>query len=163
VSDGRAWAVVGEKEGGKSTLLASLAQRGLGVLSDDLLVLEERRVLHGPRLIDLREAAAVHMELGEALGSAREGGRWRMRLDPTPDTELAGWVFLRWGDEVELRTVGLADRIDRLLELVPTREESVVSLAALPAYELVRPPSWEALPGALDALLDELGRTVAAD
>jgi hypothetical protein len=157
VVGGRAWAVVGEKEGGKSTLLASLAQRGLGVLSDDLLVLDERRVLHGPRLIDLREPAAVHMDLGEPLRSAREGGRWRMRLGRTPDADLAGWIFLRWGDAVELNKVGLADRIDRLLELVPTRAETVVSLAALPAYELVRPPSWEALPGALDALLDALG------
>jgi hypothetical protein len=158
---GRAWAVVGDKEGGKSTLLAALAQRGLPVLSDDLLVLDDRRVLHGPRLIDLREPAAAHLGLGKSVSSAREGGRWRMHLGPTPDVDLAGWVFLRWGEEVDLRPVSPAARIERLLGLLPTRAEAVVSLASLPAYELVRPRSWDALPEALDRLLDRLGERVA--
>ena len=157
VADRRAWAVVGDKEGGKSTLLAVLAQRGHPVLSDDLLVLDDRTVRQGPRLIDLRRPTAEHLGLGEPLESAREGGRWRVRLAPTPDVDLAGWIFLRWGDTVEMKKVGPSDRIARLLALAPTRAEAVVSLAALPAFELVRPRSWDSLPGAIDRLLEHLG------
>jgi hypothetical protein len=162
VVGGRAWAVVGDKEGGKSTVLAHLAQRGHAVLSDDLLVLEDRTVQPGPRLIDLRRPAAEHLGIGEPVPSIREGGRWRMLLEPTPDVELAGWVFLRWGDTVGIDRVGPGDRVGRLLELGPTRPEAVVSLASLPAYELVRPRDWEALPHAADRLLDELARAVTA-
>lgn len=157
VVGGKAWAVVGDKDAGKSTTLAVLAQLGLAVLSDDLLVLDDRTVLQGPRLIDLRRPAAVRMGLGKRVDSTREGGRWRMRLGWTPDVELAGWVFLRWGNEVEVRTISLADRIERLLALGPTRAEAVVSLASLPAYEFVRPRSWDLLPSAIDHLLADLG------
>jgi hypothetical protein len=38
VAGGRAWAVVGGREAGKSTLLAALADRGVPVVADDLVV-----------------------------------------------------------------------------------------------------------------------------
>lgn len=158
VVGGKAWAVVGDREGGKSTTLAALALFGLPVLSDDLLVLDDRSVLQGPRLIDLRQPSAMRMGLGQPVESAREGGRWRMRLGPAPDVELAGWVFLRWGSGVDIRKTSLAERVNRLLALRPTKAEAVLSLASLPAYDFVRPRNWDLLPGALDRLLMTLGR-----
>lgn len=161
VVEGGAWAVVGDKEGGKSTTLAALAQLGFAVLSDDLLVLDNRTVLPGPRLVDLREASAIYMGLGhtgraQSVESAREGGRWRVRLAPAPAAELAGWVFLRWGNAVDVREIGLAERVRRVIRLGPTRPEAVVSLASMPAYDFVRPRSFAALPGAVERLLLDL-------
>ena len=157
VVGGRAWALVADKEGGKSTTLAALVQRGIAVLSDDLLVLDERTVLQGPRLVDLREPSAIHLMLGQRVDSAREGGRWRVHLASTPDAELAGWVFLRWGDRVDARKMSLAERVGRLIALGPTRPEAVVSLASLPAVEFVRPQCLASLPGAVERLLGDLG------
>ncbi len=52
-----AWAVVGGREAGKSTLLAALAARGLPVLADDLVVTDGHQAFCGPRTIDLRRLA----------------------------------------------------------------------------------------------------------
>lgn len=161
VLDGKAWALVADREGGKSTMLAALAQRGFPVLSDDLVILDGCTILQGPRLIDLREPSAMRMGLGQPIESARQGGRWRMLLAQTPDVELAGWVFLRWARQIEVHRIGLPDLINRLLQLRPTKAEAVLTLASLPAYEFLRPPSWSLLPAVIDRLLVSIGRTTS--
>lgn len=153
VLGGRAWAVVGDRQAGKSSTLAVLASRGYPVLADDLLVLDGHRVLAGPRLIDLRAPAAARLGIHEQLSSAREGGRWRMPIGPAPEAELAGWIYLRWGTEVAVRHVPLGERVARLIALGPTQRTAVLTLTALPTYELVRPPDWDQLSRSLDALL----------
>ena len=45
-----AWAVIGGREAGKSTLLASLALRGITVLSDDMLILDGDIPFPGPQV-----------------------------------------------------------------------------------------------------------------
>jgi hypothetical protein len=159
VVGGKAWALVADKAGGKSTTLAVLAQLGIDVLSDDLLVLDQGTVRQGPRLIDLREPAAVHLSLGQPVESGREGGRWRMSLAGTTDAELAGWVVLRWGDGVGVRRLTVTERVALLIGLGPTRAEAVLSLASLPAFELVRPRGLGTLSGAVERLLIDLGRS----
>ena len=61
ISGERAWAVVGERHDGKSTLMAALALSGLPVLGDDTLVLDGIRCLSGVRCVDLRPDAAAHL------------------------------------------------------------------------------------------------------
>ena len=51
-----AWAVVGTKEAGKSTLLAACARAGIEVMTDDALFIDGDSCLAGPRCIDLRPA-----------------------------------------------------------------------------------------------------------
>ncbi|MFN2506155.1 MAG: hypothetical protein ABR540_18390 [Acidimicrobiales bacterium] len=58
VLDGGAWAILGERGSGKSSTLAWLAAQGLGIVADDLLVVNEGNVAAGPRCIDLRPDAA---------------------------------------------------------------------------------------------------------
>ena len=52
-----AWAVVGGREAGKSSLLAALAARDLPVLADDLVISDSHQAFCGPRTIDLRQLA----------------------------------------------------------------------------------------------------------
>jgi hypothetical protein len=164
VVDGRAWAILGAREAGKSSTVAWCAREGVGVLCDDILVLDRELALAGPRVIDLREEPARRLGAGEALGVVGERERWRMRLDPVPPAvPLAGWVSLAWDDHVELEPVPVADRIPLLVGArglrVPARDPALlVELAALPALELRRPRGWDSLPGAAGRLLDALAR-----
>jgi hypothetical protein len=158
----KVWGVVGGRLGGKSSLLAALAARGVDVVSDDVLVLEDFHALRGPRTVDLREDAAAALGLGEDIGVAGTRRRWRLKLPPLDrDLRLGGWVFTEWADDTELRRLPAADGLVRLVGnrsiSVPPRDPAVfLQLSALPAWELRRPRSWSALPGALEALLDGL-------
>jgi hypothetical protein len=61
-----AWVVLGDKEAGKSSLLAQLALRGHVVVADDVVILDERGcALAGPRFIDLRGEAAARPPVRE--------------------------------------------------------------------------------------------------
>jgi hypothetical protein len=160
VADGRAWAVVGDRGSGKSSLLASLALAGTTVLADDLLVLEGAAALAGPRAIDLRPDAAERLGAGEPLGVVGTRERWRLRLGPVPsETELAGLILLGWGDRVQLVVAGAGRVLEAVvgaqaLRVPPGDPASRLSLATLPAWELRRPPAWDSLPAALELLLD---------
>jgi hypothetical protein len=162
--DGRALGVVGTREAGKSSTLAWLALSGSTVLCDDLLVIEHARALSGPRSIDLREDAAARLGAGEPIGLTGARERWRLTLSPAPpDPELVGFVFLAWGDRVEVRSLGAAERLARLapqrgLRLEPTRPEAILELASRPAWEISRPRRWAALPE-VGARLLELAAT----
>ena len=153
--DGEAWAVVGEREGGKSSTLAWLAAEGKPVLSDDLLVLQGRSVLPGPRCIDLREASAERLGVGHSLPSVRAGGRWRMRLVPADPLPLRGWIFLTWGDAIQVRPLRPSERLNLILRLGrPADPSAPLTLAEVPAWAFTRPKTWESLPHSLDRLFN---------
>jgi hypothetical protein len=162
--DGTAWGVIGDRLGGKSSLLASLAVTGIDVLCDDVLVVDRRGTAYpGPRTIDLREDAAIALGAGEEIGAAGTRRRWRLRLPQIDGAfPLGGWIFIAWGDDLEMRRVAAPDTLGRLFSnrsiTVPPRDPAeFLQLSALPAWELVQPRSWAAVPETLELLLGRLG------
>jgi hypothetical protein len=159
--EGGTWGILGDREQGKSTLLASLSSRGVGVMSDDLLVVrQERMAAAGPRCVDLRSDAAEALALGESIGVVGARERWRVKLEPVePEAPLTGWVALGWGPDVAVRPVPPAERLPRLLSHAtivpePVNPADLLDLAALPMLVLERPRGFDALPSACDALLE---------
>lgn len=154
VSDGNAAvAVVGDKEGGKSTLLAHVAlSTPLLVMSDDLVVLEDDTAYAGPRCIDLRPGAVEHLGLGGVDGAlVRGGSRLRLHLPQAPATcELVGIVVLSWGESLSARPVGVGQRLAQVLphaltEGIPLGREGVLGFTRYPVWELTRPRRWDSL------------------
>jgi hypothetical protein len=145
VLDGGAWGVLGPADAGKSTLLAAFAAAGTPVVSDDLVVVEDRRVLAGPRCIDLR--AALPAELSGRLGAvrARRRSRWRVHLSAVDaEVPLRGWVFLAWEDRAKLTPLPERKTLTRLLRWRAWAElesgtDHLRELATLPAFTLGRP------------------------
>lgn len=148
VSERVAWAVLGDKGQGKSTLLAQMALEGHVVLSDDLVVLEGGAVLRGPRCIDLRADAANALSHGEDLGVVGARHRARLRLGNAPAAvPLAGWVMLEWGDRIQIDRVEVKDRLPALLgnlalKVPPPSASKFLRHAALPFLRLTRPREW---------------------
>ena len=163
IAGGGAWAVLGDKESGKSTTLAHLALSGHDVVSDDLLVVDGDSVLAGPRCIDLREGSAGHLGAGEPLGVVGVRERWRLALEPVaPRTPLRGWVTLAWDDEVAVDALRGPDRMLALLpfrsvQLAPGAPQDLVDFGALPVLRLRRPRRWEALDEGAGRLLAAIG------
>jgi hypothetical protein len=167
--DDRALGVVGTREAGKSSMLAWLALAGTEVVCDDLLVIDGRSTFTGPRSIDLREEAAARLGAGQAIGVTGARERWRLRLAPTAGRHaLAGFVFLSWGDDVRVRRLGVAERLERLapqrgVRLEPLRPDAVLDLASMPAWEISRPRSWGSLPEVGRRLLELASTTPTAE
>jgi hypothetical protein len=112
VVDDRAWALLGHNEAGKSSLLGALALAGTSVLCDDVLVVDDGRVLAGPRCVDLRAPAAARLEPGDRAEWQPERERYRVRLDSVaPAVALGGFLALDWGDAVDLRRLTGSDRL----------------------------------------------------
>ena len=156
------WGVLGEREVGKSSLLAALAGLGVSVVSDDVLVLRNGRALAGPRCIDLRERSANQLGMGETIGMVGTRERWRIPL-PAVAAELpiAGWVTLEWGDHISFERVRPAERFPRLLDnltvvLEPPDPPVVLALAALPMVSLRRPRRLDALIASAESLVTHL-------
>lgn len=158
--DSGAWALVGEREAGKSSILAHLALAGVDIVSDDVLVIAGTTAFAGPRSIDLRAEPARHLEAGDAVGKVGARERWRLRLGPVAaELPLRGWVSLGWGERVEARRLPGAARIPELarhraLNVPSTKPEALLDLAALPAWELRRPPGWSSMDDAARCLLE---------
>jgi hypothetical protein len=157
-------ALLGEKEGGKSTTLAWLAvKHRLPVLSDDLVVLKSGAVLSGPRCLDLRRTRTLDGLDLDTARVVRSSERLRLSLPPTPsETPLIGSVVLRWGPRTRLEEPAAADR---LRELLPHRmygdrlggDPSVLlQVAALPMLIVTRPRGEEGLREAALVLSDYL-------
>ena len=168
VLDGGVWAVMGDKESGKSSLLAGLAGQGQGVFADDALVLAGDVVFAGPRSIDLRREPAAELRAGEAIGVVGDRERWRLQLGPVPSTSrLRGCVFLSWGNSLELTPASAGDRLQRLLAhrmikgLPPPEPGLMLKLSALPAFHLTRPRSWSQLEGVGSRLVETLSASRA--
>ena len=158
---GQALGVVGTREAGKSSTLAWLAQAGVDVLCDDMLIVDGDAPLVGPAIDrparrrgrapgrrradrDDRRARA----LAAAARPARRGGR-----------SCAAGSSSRWGDRVAVRSLPAAERLPRLaaergLRLPPARPDALLELTSLPAWELSRPRDWGSLPEAADRLLE---------
>jgi hypothetical protein len=155
-----AWALLGDREAGKSSLLAALALHGHDVVADDVLVIEGSDVFTGPRAIDLREEAAAQLEVGEALGTVGARPRWRMTLPAVRNRiALRGWILLEWGDSVGAEALRGPERLPGLLHhrtllIAPADPAAVVDLAALPAWRFRRPREWRSLDVGVHALLE---------
>jgi hypothetical protein len=162
VADGGVWAVLGEKTAGKSTLLASLALAGIGVMTDDVLVVDGGAVLAGPRSVDLRADAAQRLGAGEPLGEVGARERWRLALGPVPASlPLRGWLTLGWGDATAIEPVRGHARLAALLPHQGVRIGAadpgrLVELAGLPQWHVVRPRAWDAMDELRERLLDAI-------
>ena len=159
---GTAWGVIGDRLGGKSSLLAALAAGGTDVVCDDVLVLAGREAFSGPRTIDLREDAAAALGVGEEIGVAGARERWRLQLPPLGrPLSIGGWIFTDWADDVRMEHLPASETLVRLYAnrsiTVPPRDPAaLLQLSALPAWELRRPRSWASMPATLELLLDTL-------
>jgi hypothetical protein len=162
VTGGGAWGVLGDKTAGKSTMLAWLAREGVGVVSDDVLVIDGPNALAGPRSVDLREEAARHLGAGEPMGRVGQRERWRLTLPPVaPELPLRGWITLEWGDDVAIEPIRGAERLPALLphrgvRLTPLDPAVLVRFSALPHLRFIRPRDWDVLPEAVERLLGAL-------
>lgn len=160
VSGGGAWALAGDREAGKSSLLAWLALRGHPVVTDDITVIDDMHAFAGPRSIDLRSETAVRFGVGRELGVVGARARWRLGLPEIASSlPFRGWIFLSWGDALEAEALGASERLVRLLRqrtlrLVPTDPAAHLPLAALPAWELRRPRDWEVVDAVGERLLE---------
>ena len=159
---GAAWALIGERMAGKSTLLASLALRGCPVVADDLLVVDGETVRPGPACVDLRPDVARHFPRSRVLGEV--GGRIRHRLSTAPGSPappLGGFLALGWHEGERVAVEALPTR--ELLALLhgheyigllgPSDPARVLDLLAVPAWRVLRPRRWEATDAVCDALL----------
>jgi hypothetical protein len=153
--------LLGAKATGKSTTLAWLAaERGVGVVADDLAVVVAGAVVPGPRCLDVRGSGAFDAAALPGSAPVRGGGRVRVGLDrvagPLP---VAGVVALSWGDSVRLTRVPPRERLGALLAQrmfttrLPADLPAILDLAALPMLRLSRPTGAAGLAGAGDALL----------
>lgn len=159
VSEGRAWGVLGDREAGKSTMMAALTQAGAPILADDLVVLRGRTALAGPRTLDLREATARALDIGESIGVVGARERWRVGLDPVPaEVPLVGFVTLAWGDKLALDALPPARWPEVIMAAAavlgpPTDLQALLPLFATPVWVLTRPRGFEHLRKAADLLL----------
>ena len=158
VLDDVAWVVIGDKGQGKSSLLGYLATVGVQVVADDLVIEESGRVFGGPAFVDLRPDAAKVLGVGRDVGVLGARPRVRLAVDtPQASYLLGGWIILRWGAELAVRRVPLAERLRMLYENRAVRRDPVdprsyVRHGSLPFYELTRPKDWRVLPDTLNLL-----------
>jgi hypothetical protein len=169
VLDGGVWALLGDRQQGKSSALAWLVRRGLPIFADDLLILDGDRALAGPRCLDLRREAAEYFGIGEPIGIVGTRHRWRYHLPPVPAAlPFRGWVTLAWADDVDISLVPPADRLPHLLAsrgltLIPTDLHAWLDLIRFPLLILKRPNSWNELDGAMNGTLDRLAELAPVD
>lgn len=163
-TEGGVWGVVGERERGKSSLLAHLSSEGVDVVADDVLVLGDGIAFAGPRSIDLRQDAAAHLGAGVALGTVGQRDRWRVALPQiAPELPFRGWIFLAWGEAPELVAVSASECLVGLMGNLALRVSirnpaAMLAFAALPAWVFVRPRTWGRLAETADALLRGIRR-----
>jgi hypothetical protein len=157
-ADGGAWALVGEHESGKSTMLAALALAGAEVIADDALVVEDGIAFAGPRCIDLRPPAPERLGIRDRVKPVDPRGRRRLILPMVPgELPITGWIYLAWGEHVSVEEIGARERVERLARACKwpaTRDPlPLLDFAGLPTYELRRPRSWELVPATAEAVL----------
>lgn len=162
--DDAVWGVAGEREAGKSTLVAHLAVTGTPVLCDDLLVIDGTDALMGPRTVDLREGAADRLGATRHLGVTGMRDRWRLDLGPAPvRAPFAGWIYPQWADDIVVSTPTLEERLSeparhRAQGVVRPSPDHAMWMAKLPAIRFERPQRWDAMDEASRALLEAVRR-----
>ena len=151
-------AVVGEREAGKSTLMAAAAISGLSVYADDVVVVDAGRAYCGPRSLDLRRGTTDHLE-GLSVEPAREGTRDRALLRPVPwSVGLKAIVVLKWGESLTIEAIPASRRLFELqghlaCDPAPNSRQRILALAAIPAFVLRRQKEFAHLPLTVTALL----------
>lgn len=156
--DGGAWALLGDRSAGKSSLLAALALAGRQVLADDLVVVDGGDCFAGPRCIDLRAQTVAALGLERRTFAVRSTERRRLILSPADGrARLRGFVHLAWGAEVSVEPVTPAESLGLLVDhrrvsMLGANVDQLLDLAGLPAVRLRRPQSWDALPRACEKL-----------
>ncbi len=163
MGDAGLWAIVGDKEAGKSTVAAAMASAGYPVACDDMLALRGLVAYAGPRCVDLRTDAARVLEMGHEVETDGPRSRWRVTLPPLEaELPMAGWVILSWAPRVEMVQIAPRDLLGRLASHRTWPRSQIDSLAlldlaSLPAWELRRPRAWSSLPAVVAALEVTLG------
>jgi hypothetical protein len=166
VSGDGAWALIGERESGKSTLLAAMALRGIPVLCDDLVVTTGAQAYSGPRTLDLRQYPDRRLADPRDVKSTRRGTRWRVRLGAiAPIVPLRGWIYLRWSDSLRLASVPSSLNLTWLARWrgrpeLPSDPVQMLELGALPAWELHRPRGIPELEDTIALLVSEVTQSV---
>lgn len=161
IAGNAAYGVLGDREAGKSTTLASLAVEGRNILSDDLLVLDHGQALRGPRTIDLRPDAAAHVPAD--LYPVRNDARRRMLLSYVPErVPLAGWIVLSTSESVSVQAVEPRDRLGVLagqlaIRVAPSSPEDFLIAASAPMWRVTRTRDWRQTPELLSAIGDLIG------
>jgi hypothetical protein len=160
---GLVFGLVGEREAGKSSLLAHLMLTlDADVLSDDLVTLLEGDVLRGPACVDLRAASVEAFGLsGRTARSVRLGTRVRMPVPAGPwRAPLAGIVVLEWAEELSIEPVAPLARVPVLLPHVnrlgppfDAADRHLLDLIDIPVWRLRRPRRWSALPETAELLV----------
>jgi hypothetical protein len=160
-SDG-AWGVMGDREAGKSTMLATLAAHGRPIVADDLLVIDRGTVRSGPACVDLRPDMAERMGTARFMGNVADRPRFRLGTEPAPSTgPLKGFFVLGWHDRpaVELSPISAGERVQLLYRqeyiglLGPADPQRVLDLVELPAWRLLRPRDWAATDEAVERMV----------
>jgi hypothetical protein len=164
---GHAWAVLGPKEAGKSTMLAELGLHERPLLADDLLVLTEHVVRAGPACVDLRPDVAMHIPGARFLGEVGERPRYRLStLHGPARAQLGGFFLLDWSDNrhvsVEPIPVGESLRIvyehEYLGFLGPADPRKILDLLEVPMWRVRRPRDWSFTDAAIDRMLEVTAR-----
>lgn len=162
IEDG-AWALLGEKGAGKTTMLAELHRRGYGIVADDMMVLMDGVAFAGPRCLDLRPQGPSHLQASDAVRTVRDGERTRLALPAIPGSvPFHGWIVLQDASTVEVLTVPLTERLGHLrsqlmMGVRPTH--AGLELLGHLMWAVRRPRTWSALPAAVDALLAAVTRS----
>jgi hypothetical protein len=158
----RAWVLLGDRSAGKSTTVACLLQRGLPTVTDDVVILDGRRIFVGPRTIDLREESAAALG-GEYVGHLGSRDRWRLvPAQVKSSAELGGFVHLCWGDDLRVEQPSVQERLAWLasgrafLNDESASPAALLDLVSLPHVRLTRPKHLDAIDEAVDALIGAL-------
>lgn len=164
--DGRAVAVLGDKQAGKSTLLTWLALTDeFDILADDLVVIEDGLAFAGPRYIDLRTGSLDVLGPSNRHRLVRDGSRLRLELPAAaPAAELVGVVILNWwrSPEVALRSLAPSEGLASLLPHALGGGERglhgrLLDLLHVPTWMLLRPRDWSIMPAVEEQLRGLLG------
>jgi hypothetical protein len=149
VTKAGAWAVLGGRGSGKSSLLAAIAAAGHDVLADDLLVVDGDAALAGPRCVDLRPDATGPSGIEGRTTAVRGNERERLPLGSVaPAVALCGWILLAWGRGLRTRSLGPSERLERVSaqrNVQGVRQAQFLHLMRLPAWELERPREWASI------------------
>ena len=168
-ANGLAWAVLGAREAGKSTMLAKLAERGCPLLADDLLVLDEDVVRAGPACIDLRGDAAQRMPAARPLGEVGARPRYRLTAPQGPArARLGGLFLLGWSEDmpVQIELMPAGEALKYVYEqeymglLGPADPQKILDLLGVPMWRVLRPRSWDSTEETTGRILEITGEKI---
>lgn len=154
---GRGMLLVGEPGQGKTTTAAMAVAEGAELLTDDLSIIRDGRLLAGPRSVDVRpEAAALLGSTGiRVRGGARE--RSVLAAQESSNTSLDFVIHLEFASRCSLAATPLAMRLQMLLPqlywpTVPQGAQVLLTLLSVPHYTLQRPRGKAGLLAAIEEL-----------